>query len=103
MGCWAVWTIPCGLAALGALGLAVWPGVAGHRALAAILAALAVPPFVLAALVAGRLWSRLLNELELERDHTLDIAAGLPVVTTAGVLGAAIALLTAAVLLFGRR
>ena len=96
-----MWTIPWGPAALGALGLAAWAGGAGHRGPGAILAALAVPAFMRAAVVGGRNGSRLHNELE--RDYKLDIAAGLPMVMTAGVLGAAIALLTAAVLLFGRR
>lgn len=102
-GRWAISTFACGLAALSALGLAAGLGVTNHRAPGAISAVLAAPPFAIAAVLAGRNWRQLLAERDMERNYSLDIAAGLPMVTVAGALGAALALLLAGVMLINRR
>ncbi len=102
-GRWAIWTFPCGLAALGALCLVGWATIVGHRGLGAILVGPVAPFFALAALLAGRNWLRLLAERGRERDYTLTIAAGLPIVTLTAATGALVALLLAVALLVHRR
>lgn len=102
-GRWAGWTFLSGLAALGALLVATNFALGGHRALSGLTTALAVPPFVVAALVGGHHWVRLLDERQRDRDYVLTIAHGLPVVTLAASAGAFLATAAAVLLLLSQR
>ncbi len=96
---WAIWTFPCGLAALCSLGLAALAASDGRQVAGARLATLSAAALAAAAIVAGRHWRRLLEEREREREYAVSIALGLPVVTLAGMTGALVALLLASFLL----
>jgi hypothetical protein len=88
---WAGWTFLCGAAALALLVAAfLLP-----RYLKALAAALAAIPFALAASLGRTNWLRLSEERDQPRDYALHIAAGLPVVTVAAVVGLVLAVVLA--------
>jgi len=83
----------CALLAFAAL---LWWAISERFADWARALAIAIP-FVLASLVAARVWYGLLEEQTRPRDYRLSIAHGLPVVVVAGVVGALAAMLLAVV------
>ncbi len=85
---WAGWSFLCGVGALGALG----GGPVAPRQWRAPFAATAAGAFSWAVYRAGMHWRRLLDERAEPRDYDLDIAIGLPMVTTFGAIGALLAL-----------
>lgn len=102
-GRWAVWTLISGGVSLGALVLSTWAALGRQRQMSALLAVLAVLPFIVSAVVAGRHWIRLLEEREREREYVLLIAKGLPTVTMGAVFGAALSLFLAFALFLAAR
>lgn len=102
-GRWAGETILCALAALGALILALWAGDAERHKFQVAAVGAAACLLALASAIGGRYWRRLLDEREQERDYALTIASGLPLVTVASAIGAALALVLAVALLARRR
>lgn len=88
---WQVWTFLLGAVAFTALatGLGRHPRAPWITGAGALVAAIA---FGLVAARAGQHWIRLLEERGRPREYVLDIAAGLPFVTIAAVVGTASAL-----------